>query len=110
MRASLRAEYQVRDIRDERVLDLAGMVVWLSPGCALWRSVGGPLAWSEETHLLNVVEFRLRTLVWMQTEDAKKGRNRPKPPEAPKYAGELSRESDAMARKAEAHRRRSKVG
>lgn len=106
LRASIRAEYHATP-RDFGVLELADLVAWLPPGCALWRSVGGPLAWSEETHLLNLVEHRLRVLAWLKTKDAKAGKNRPKPLDAPKYAGDKSRVADEMERKAAAHRRRN---
>ena len=108
MRASLRAEYQIYDIRDERVLDLAGLVAWLPPGCALWRSVGGPLSWSEEAHLLNLMEYRLRGLLYQNS--GSKGR-KPDPPKPPEYAHEREVRDEAQNRKATAYlRRQSKVG
>lgn len=110
LRASLRAEYQIRDLRTERVSELASLVAWLPPGCALWRSTGGPLAWSGEVHTLNLVEYRLRELAWMQSKDAATGKNRPKPPDVPKYAHERDSEDAGARRKADAYRRRKLRG
>jgi hypothetical protein len=106
LRASLRAEYQVRDLRAESVRRLAEMMAWLPPGCALWRSFGGPLSLSAEAARLDLVEYRLRVLAWQQTEDGSKGRNRPDPPTAPPYAGERRRSDAEAERKAAAYLRR----
>ncbi|MFZ4894634.1 DUF5361 domain-containing protein [Plantibacter sp. Mn2098] len=82
------------------------LVAWLPPGCALWRSVGGPLAWSEETHQLNIIEFRLRVLDWRRTPDGEKGKNQPKPPVPPPYAGDVRAGDEHAEKQAAAHRRR----
>lgn len=106
LRASLRAEYQIIDMRKEGVLALAELVEWLPRGCALWRSVGGPLAWSEEVAVMHGVEFRVRELAWMQSKDGSKNKNRPKPPAPPKYAHEAAQDHQKQSRKGEAFRRR----
>lgn len=89
------------------VLALADYVMWLPPGCAFWRSVGGPPAWSDEMRMLSFVDLHVRELAWMQTEDAKKGRNRPKLLEPPAFAFEREAEAKRAAAKFEAMRRRA---
>ena len=108
LRASLRAEYQVRDMRAETLSDLADLVGGLPPGCALWRAIGGPMAWSEESHKLAILDYRIQMLTWMQSEDGSKGRNRPKPPSNPKYAREKAATEDETQRKADAYRKRQR--
>lgn len=54
------------------------------------------------------VEFRLRELAWLQSKDASSGRNRPKPPNPPKYAHQIASEGDETLRKADAYRERQK--
>ncbi len=79
------------------MLELADYVGGLPAGCALWRSIGGPLAWSEQMHMLNLIDYRLAIANWFQTEDAKRKKNRPKlqtpPPFAHEKRAEQSRES-----------------
>lgn len=93
------------------VLELADLVAFLPDGCALWQSVGGPRAWSPETHLLNLVEYRLRILDWRKTQDGSKGKNQPKlhkaPPLAHETQAEQSKES-ARARAWEARQERQR--
>lgn len=89
------------------MLETAELLTWLPAGAALWRSIGGDLAISEEAHQLRFIEYRLRVLAWQQTKDGKDGRNRPKPPKQIPLAGDRS---DAVAhaeRQAAAHRRRN---
>lgn len=84
-------------------LDVADLVAWLPPGCALWRSVGGPASLSEEAREMRLLEFRLRVLDWRFR--GSKGK-RPEPIPDPPYAHERRKADDAMRRKAEAHKRR----
>ncbi len=98
----------MRDLRAESVRQLAAMMAWLPPGCALWRSLGGPLSLSAEAARLDIIDYRLRVLAWQQTEDGSKGRNRPEPPEAPPYAGERRRAAAEAERKASAYLRRQR--
>lgn len=107
MRAALREAHI--DLRNPGVglSDLADIVAWLPPGCALWRSVGGPLALSEEAHLLRDVDFRLRELAWLQSEDGRKGRNRPKPLQPVPFAHETNAEQAREDAKYAAHAARA---
>lgn len=86
---------------------MAEYVSWLPPGCAFWRSVGGPPAWSDETRMLAFVDLHVREHAWMQTEDARKGRNRPKLLEPPPFAHEKRAEAERAAAKYEAMQRRA---
>jgi len=105
--ASFRAEYHLPIVGHGLTLtEFADMVAWLPPGCALWRSIGGAMAWSEETHMLNMVEFRLRVLYWVQTKDGEKGANQPTPTKVPPYVHEKESEAVKTDARAEAWRRR----
>ncbi|MFF2621248.1 hypothetical protein [Oerskovia jenensis] len=42
----------------------------LPPGAAVFREMGGPLAWSDEVHMGAAVEYAVRALHWAQTADA----------------------------------------
>jgi hypothetical protein len=87
--------------------ELADYVANLSPGCALWRATGGPLAWSDETHMLAAVEFRLRVLAWQKSEDGRKNRNQPKPINPPESVYKKRAQQQRVASKAEAFQRRA---
>jgi hypothetical protein len=65
-------------------------------------SVGGPLSWSQETRVLNAIEFRLRQLIRAQSGRGPK----PKPIPDPPYASERAAKRAAMDRKAQAYLRR----
>ena len=84
------------------LLELADLVAHLPPGCALWRAAGGPLAWSDEVHMLAKVEHGLRVLAWQKTEDGSKGRKPPKPLEPPTPAGQVRATVEAQSAKAKA--------
>lgn len=83
-------------------LELADLVGFLPDGCALWRSTGGPRAWSEETHLLNLVEYRLRLLVWQKTEAGRKGNQKPELTKPPAHALEKRSEQNKQSIRATA--------
>lgn len=106
LRASFLSEYGVADVESVPVLRAADLAAWLPAGSAVWRSFGGPLAWSEETHLLNFVEHRLRVLAWLQSKDGKDGKKQPKPMPVPELASKKLAAQDEMQRKAAAYRRR----
>ena len=107
LRASLLAEYGIRLVRGESIVFLGDLFGNLPLGCAVWRAIGGPLAWSEESHRLNLIEYRLRVIAWQQSKDGRENRNHPKPPESPPYADEGSREHAHAQRQAAAHKRRA---
>lgn len=87
--------------------DLAEIVVNLPPGCAFWRSFGGPLSLTDEAHILRAVEYDLQILAWRQTEDGQKGRNPPEPPAPPRYAHERAAEEERTNKRLAAWRRRT---
>lgn len=96
--ASLMAVYRVRLARhDLTALELADLVWEMPDGCALWQSVGGPRAWSQETQMLSRVEYGVRHLQWMQ--QGKKNAKKPKPIEPPDYAASAEAEEVRMSAK-----------
>lgn len=97
------------DLRDPGMSlpDLADLVANLPPGCALWRATGGPLAWSDEVHMLAAVEFRLRVLAWQKSEDGQKNRKQPKPIEPPESVYERRASESREWEKMQAFLRRS---
>lgn len=108
LRASLRSEYGV-DLRNPRMplLDLADLVANLPRGCALWRATGGPLAWSDETHMLAAVRHGLDILAWQKTEDGSKGRNQPKPIEPPASVYDQREKEQRLSARAAAYLKRT---
>lgn len=105
MRASLQSEYGIRlaSVRDTySAIELADLVAYLPDGCVLWQAVGGNRAWSPETHLLNLVEFRLRVLDWRQTKDAQGGKNQPELHKPPALAHEKQTEESKQSTRAAA--------
>jgi hypothetical protein len=101
----LQAEYGIRlaTAKDTySVTELSDLVAYLSDGCALWQSVGGARAWSPETHMLNIVEYRLRVLDWRKTKDGSAGKNQPSLHKAPPYAHEKEAEEVQLSARAAA--------
>lgn len=94
-------------MRQEPLQELADLVVSLPYGCALWRSTGGPMSLTIGEELSRWTGYRLEILAWLQTDDAKKKRNQPKPPERIPYTGEARAEESHANRQANARRKRS---
>lgn len=110
LRASFRAVYHL-PIQGHglSLTEFSELVGSLPAGCAFWQSFGGPLARTEEAWELLRVEFRLRRLEWQQTEDGRKGRNAPQPPEHVPYAHEKrAEESVELSRAAKWRKRQSR--
>lgn len=82
-------------------MDLADLVDNIPTGSPLWISVGGPRAWSEQTAITVMLELRLRELAWMQSEDGRRGRNRPERMAYPKSWFESAAEEAVVTRRAE---------
>ncbi len=110
LRASLRAEYGIDlDHPGCGATALAEYTAELPPGCALWRSIGGPLAWTTEATVLHALDYRLQVLAWMQTEDSRKNRNRPEPHQPPAFAHEKRADEQRYASRAAAWRARNRT-
>ena len=80
------------DLRDPGVslLDLADLVEGLPPGCALWRATGGPMAWTNEMHMISAVLHRLDVITWQNTgimQQKPKGKA-PDPVPSPPFKGQ----------------------
>ena len=95
--ASLLAVYGIR-IGDVPLSELADLTAYLPAGCAFWQSFGGPLAWSEDQHLLARIEFLLRAIQFGLAGG--KG-TKPKPMEPPKFAAEQKAQEAADRLKAD---------
>lgn len=67
----------------------------LPAGCAFWQSVGGPLAWTAEMHLLALIEYRAHALGYTG-----KGR-KPELIKPPPFTGQVRADEARMASKAE---------
>lgn len=102
--ASLMAEYGQRlSTPSVDALELADLVVSLPPGCAFWRSWGGPMARSVEEKALHLIDYRLRELMRQNYKtNGGKGGEDPKPIEDPPAAGAVKAEEQRMS---EAQRR-----
>lgn len=91
---------------DLGLIELCDYVGNLPAGCAMWQSIGGPMAWSEQMHLLNLIEYRVRVADWRQTQDGQKNRNQPKLQTPPPYAHEKRAEQTRQSARAAAWERR----
>lgn len=102
--ASLWAEYQI-DLESPPFgpLRLAEFMAALPPGCAFWRAVGGPMAWTVEQHTLAAVEFRLKALEYQGA-----GQRGPKPKalQHPPYSAAKTTEQEVFDRRARLFRER----
>lgn len=57
----------------------AALAAQLPDGGRLKRAIAPADAWSPSDYMLHSIEYSLRVLIWMQSKDAERGRNRPKP-------------------------------
>ncbi|WP_248240556.1 hypothetical protein [Microbacterium kunmingense] len=111
LRASLQAEYGIRLLRDGRTdpertpSELGDLVAGLPHGCALWRAAGGPIALTDEAHLLREAIFRLEVIDWHN--GGSKG-TPPKRIDLPRPAHEVRKEQAKQTAKAERHAARQK--
>lgn len=87
-----------------RVDDLADLVAWLPPGCALWRATGGELAWPVEMHGLASIDVNVRGLLWQNAGN--KNAPKPEPWEPPQLASVRQEEEMVTSRRAERYLKR----
>lgn len=90
-----------------RLDDLADLVVWLPPGCALWRATGGELAWPVEMHGLASIDVNVRGLIWQGAGN--KNAPKPEPWEPPPLAHEVREETRKTERRAERYLNRQQA-
>lgn len=74
----------------------ASLVSQLPVGSRLSRVADPDAAWSDETHLLALIEYDLRVLIWQNSKDAQHGRNRPKPIKTPSERAADERRADGF--------------
>lgn len=104
LRASLQAEYGIRLLRGGRTdpartpAELGDLVAGLPHGCALWRAAGGPIALTDEAHLLREAIYRLEVIDWHNA--GSKGAA-PKRIELPRPAHEVRAEEARQTAKAD---------
>lgn len=95
----LRADF--RRVYDRDLLDLyrgqmslfeaTSLAHSLPPGSAVWRAEGGYMAWTDEAHILSVVERNTHLVWWLKTKDGqRKGAKPPKPLEPPPSKSQLA--------------------
>ena len=68
----------------ESPLEAADLAVMLPRGSRTMTAIDPEYAWGQETYLLANIANSLALLVWAQTKDGQKNRNRPKPITPPK--------------------------
>lgn len=61
----------------------ACLVSQLPSSSRISRTIYPENDWSDETHFLAAIEYDLRVLIWQNTKDGQKGRNKPKPNKTP---------------------------
>lgn len=77
----------------------------LPPGCQTWRSIGGPSAWSDETHVAVAQLDVARIANWQRTEDGAHNRNPPRPLPRPTLADDGAGKSADRGEAAQARAR-----
>lgn len=78
-------------LKEDSWLRIANLAAELPKEARSWRELFPEYEWSTDTYLLHAIEYLCRVLVWMQTKDAQKGANRPKPTPTPKEIREQTR-------------------
>lgn len=68
---------------DYSVAHAAALASNLPRESATVRAVVPEAAWSDETYLLSAIEYDLRVLIWQNSKDGAKNRNRPQRPQTP---------------------------
>lgn len=82
------------------VTHLAALVVHLPPGAMVWRSSGGPYAWTDDMYLLAGIENAVRVVAWQKTKAGHDNRDAPKLIEPPKSEFERQAEIARLEKKA----------
>lgn len=98
-RARLRADFRqyygcaFEKVLRESPIEAADLAVMLPRGSRTMAAIDPEYSWGQETYLFANMANSLALLVWAQTKDGQKNRNRPKPITPPK----------GRKKKAEAH-------
>lgn len=62
----------------------------LPAGSAVWRAEGGPLAWTDEAHLLSANEYNTHVAWWLKTKDGSTGKKPPMPHQPPESKSQVA--------------------
>lgn len=74
---------------DYSVAHAAALATHLPREAATVRAVAPEASWSDEAYLLSAIEYDLRILVWQNSKDGQKGRNKPQRPQTPADVGRI---------------------
>ena len=66
------------------VIETADMAALLPRGSRTFTAINPEYSWEQSHYLLANIDYSLKLLVWAQTKDGQKNRNRPKPITPPK--------------------------
>lgn len=89
-RAELRADFRqfygcsFDRTLEESVEEAADLAVMLPRGSRTFAEIDPEFSWEQQHYLLATIANELQTLVWFQSKDGQKGRNRPKPIQPPR--------------------------
>lgn len=72
----------------------AALMMQLPLDSRISRKLNPDNEWSDDTYLLSAIEYDLRVLIWQNTKDAQRNRNKPKPNETPR---DLAKKRDRAA-------------
>lgn len=93
-RAQLRADFRqyygcsFDRMLEESAFEAADLALMLPRGSRTFSAIDPEFAWEQSHYLLANIANSLQLLVWAQTKDGQKNRNRPKPIEPPKRRNE----------------------
>lgn len=92
IRADFRQYYGLSFDRavEESVVEAADLLFMLPRGSRTFSAIDPEFSWEQEHYLLASIANSLQILVWAQSKDGQKNRNRPKPIMPPKKQVEKS--------------------
>lgn len=62
----------------------AALMMQLPSGSRVAKALDPANEWDEAAYLLSAIEYDLRVLIWQNTKDAQRNRNKPKPNDTPR--------------------------
>lgn len=79
---------------EESAVEAADLAYMLPRGSRTYSSIDPEFSWEQSHYLLANIANSLQLLVWAQTKDGQKNRNRPKPIEPPKRKADTGMTAD----------------